>query len=125
MGFDTVAFAAVLPILPAYALGLLASCALDVLLQPRPAAPWRRPLAALGVHAGVWTLAFALALALFRRPVFSGVSVLVLQCVFVIVNNAKFRSLREPFVFPDFEPPRLSRRRFGLSQPAYLSALAS
>jgi len=88
--------------LPAHLAGLAASWALEALLQPRPNAPWRRPAAALGVHAGIWTLIFALALALFRRPIFAAVNALALQYVFVIVNNAKYRSLREPFVYPDF-----------------------
>jgi len=89
-------------VLPTYGIGLTASWALEALLQPRPNAPWRRPIAALGVHAGVWTLIFALALALFRRPIFAAANALALQYVFVIVNNAKYRSLREPFVYPDF-----------------------
>src|SRR5690606_11343782 len=43
-----------------------------------------------------------LALALLRRPYFAAANVLALQCVLVIVSNAKYRSLREPFVYPDF-----------------------
>jgi len=93
--------------LPAYLTGLMASWALEALaLRPRPAAPWRRPLAALGVHVGVhtgvWTLIFAVALALFQRPWFAAANALALQVVLVIVNNAKYRSLGEPFVYPDF-----------------------
>src|SRR5690606_16116693 len=88
--------------LPAYLVGLLASWALETLLQPRPHAPWRRAASALGVHIGVWTLAFAQEIALFRRPYVAAANVLALQAVFVIVNNAKFHSLREPFVYPDF-----------------------
>jgi len=92
----------IVSVLPAYCVGLIASWALEALLRPRPAAPWRRPISALGVHAGIWTMALALGLTLFQRPMFAAVSALALQSVFVIVNNAKYQSLREPFVYPDF-----------------------
>jgi len=80
----------------------MASWGLEALLRPCPVVPWRRPLSALCVHAGTWTLTFALALALFRRPIFAAASALALQYVLVIVNDAKYRSLGEPFVYPDF-----------------------
>ncbi|OZI64236.1 LTA synthase family protein [Bordetella genomosp. 1] len=86
-----------------WAIGLVASFALEQVLQPRPRAPWRRPLSSLWVHVGVWTVAFGLELALFRRPAFAAANVFVIQGVLVAVNNAKFRSLREPFVTADFE----------------------
>jgi len=95
-------FELVWSVLPVYLPGLIASWALETLLRPRPAAPWHRPLAALGVHAGIWTMALALGLTLFQRPIFATVSALALQYVFVMVNNAKYQSLREPFVYPDF-----------------------
>jgi len=82
--------------------GLLASWLLETGLQPRPVAPWRRPGAALGVHAGVWAVTFALALALLGRPYLAAANALALLAVLVIVNNAKFQSLREPFVYADF-----------------------
>ena len=91
------------------------------MLTPRPATPWRRPLAAIGVHVGVWTLAFALELALFQRPYFGVANVLAIQLLIVLVSNAKYRALREPFVYPDFEyftdaikHPRLYLPFFGL-----------
>ncbi|PQZ65018.1 capsular biosynthesis protein [Achromobacter sp. MYb9] len=77
--------------------------ALECLLIPRPVAPWRRPLAATAVHLGVWTLAFAFELLLFRRPYFAVANVLAIQLLVVLVSNAKYQALREPFVFPDFE----------------------
>jgi len=89
-------------VLPIYGIGLVVSWALEGLLQPRPVAPWRRPVATLGVHVGLWTLVFALALALFRRPIFAAANVLALQYVLIMVNNAKVRSLGEPFTYPDF-----------------------
>jgi len=47
-------------------------------------------------------MALALGLTLFQRPIFATASALALQYVFVMVNNAKYQSLREPFVYPDF-----------------------
>lgn len=84
-------------------LGLAASWLIEALLQPRPRPPWRRPLAANLTHAGVWLLAFALEVALFKRPYFAVANVLAIELVLVVVSLAKYRSLQEPFVYPDFE----------------------
>lgn len=92
-----------IPLLPPYLIGLVLSFAVEALLTPRPVAPWRRPLAAVGVHVGVWTLAFALELMLFRRPYFAVANVLAIELLIVLVSNAKYQALREPFVYPDFE----------------------
>ncbi|MFF7397933.1 LTA synthase family protein [Achromobacter sp. NPDC008082] len=92
-----------IPLLPPYLIGLVLSFAVEALLTPRPVAPWRRPVAAVGVHVGVWTLAFALELMLFRRPYFAVANVLAIELLIVLVSNAKYQALREPFVYPDFE----------------------
>lgn len=112
-----------IPLLPPYLIGLALSWAIEAMLTPRPVAPWRRPAAANAVHVGVWTLAFALELALFRRPYFGVANVLAIQLLIVLVNNAKYRALREPFVYPDFEyfmdaikHPRLYLPFFGLAR---------
>lgn len=112
-----------IPLLPPYLIGLALSWAIEAMLTPRPVAPWRRPAAANGVHVGVWTLAFALELALFRRPYFGVANVLAIQLLLVLVSNAKYRALREPFVYPDFEyftdaikHPRLYLPFFGVAR---------
>ncbi|MCD0501742.1 LTA synthase family protein [Bordetella petrii] len=87
----------------AYLGGLLLSWVVEALLQPRPAAPWRRPPAAWAAHTGTWTLAFAFTLLLYQRPVFAAINALALELVIVVVSNAKYKSLREPFVYADFE----------------------
>ncbi|SPU49412.1 LTA synthase family protein [Bordetella trematum] len=92
-----------LPLLPAYLIGLLASWALEALLLPRPQAPWRRSAAANLTHVGVWTLAFALEMALFQRPYFAIANVLAIELLLVLVSRAKYEALQEPFVYPDFE----------------------
>lgn len=90
-------------LLPAVLLGLVASWMLEGLLQPRPVAVWRRPIAANLTHVAVWLLVFAAELVLFRRPFFAMVNVLAIELVLVLVSRAKYHSLQEPFVYPDFE----------------------
>ncbi|WPL82082.1 sulfatase-like hydrolase/transferase [Bordetella hinzii] len=92
-----------IPLLPPFFLGLLLSWVVECLLLPRPVAPWRRPWAANFTHLGVWLVAFALELALFRRPYFAVANVLAIQLVIVLVSRAKYQALQEPFVYPDFE----------------------
>ncbi|MEB3097122.1 LTA synthase family protein [Achromobacter sp. D10] len=112
-----------IPLLPPYLIGLVLSFLVEAILTPRPVAPWRRPLAAVGVHIGVWTLAFALELMLFRRPYFAVANVLAIELVIVLVSNAKYQALREPFVYQDFEyftdaikHPRLYLPFFGVGR---------
>jgi len=112
-----------IPLLPPYLLGLALSWAMEALLTPRPVAVWRRPAAAIATHVGVWTLAFALELALFRRPYFGAANVLAIEMVIVLVSMVKYQSLREPFVYPDFEyftdairHPRLYLPFFGVTR---------
>ncbi|CUI66348.1 LTA synthase family protein [Achromobacter kerstersii] len=112
-----------IPLLPPYLIGLVLSFAIEALLTPRPVAPWRRPLAAVGVHVGVWTLAFALELMLFRRPYFAVANVLAIELLIILVSNTKYQALKEPFVYSDFEyffdavkHPRLYLPFFGIGR---------
>lgn len=94
-------------VLTALALPLCAGIGLSFLLeqgmQPRPRAFWRRPGAAFVIHVALWLLVFSVELAVFRRPWFAMANVLALQLFVVLVSNAKFHSLREPFIYQDFE----------------------
>jgi len=83
--------------------GLVLSLALECAVQPRPLPLWRRPLATTAIHAALWLLLFCFELAVFHRPWFAMAIVLAFQLFVVLVNNAKFHSLREPFIFQDFE----------------------
>jgi len=101
--------------------GLMASLVLETLLRPRPRPPWRRPGRANLIHAGLWSLGFAFELALFRRPWLAAAVVLSFVLLLVLVNDAKYQALREPFLFQDFEyfrdalhHPRLYIPFFGL-----------
>ena len=85
------------------AVSMLGSFLLEHLLQPRPHRFWSRPLSALTLHKGIVAILFVLELVLFRRPWFAAANVLALLLFLILVNNAKFHSLREPFICQDFE----------------------
>lgn len=87
----------------ACALGVALSFLLERLLQPGTQPLWQRPLAATLIHVGLWLLVFSFELAVFQRPWFAAMVVSSFMLLLVLVNNAKFHSLREPFVFQDFE----------------------
>lgn len=86
----------------AYAIGLVLSLAIERLLQPAPAFATRSKSAWL-LHFGFWTLLFAFEFALFCRPFFASALALCTWFFLVLVNNAKWRALKEPFVASDFE----------------------
>lgn len=110
--------------------GLGLSFLIERLIRPGVSSPWQRPLAAHTLHCGLWLLAFAFELALFRRPWFAATVVLIMLVILVLANNAKVHTLREPFIFQDFEyfldtlrHPRLYLPYFGLGK-ALLATIA-
>ena len=110
--------------------GLVLSLLIERLLQPGIQPLRQRRLAALVLHGGLYLLVFALELALFRRPWFAAIMVLTLLMVLVLVNNAKYQTLREPFIFQDFEyfvdtlrHPRLYLPFFGLGKALLATAV--
>lgn len=85
----------------------------------------RRPLRSWPVHVALLSLAFCAELLVFRRPWFACSQMLVLQGVVLAVSAVKMKSMREPFVFQDFEyfidmlrHPRLYLPFFGLTKLA-------
>lgn len=81
---------------------LTLSFALEQLLNPRPVWPWQRPVAAVILHKGLCLLVFAPLLLLLQRPWFCCISILALQVLVVMISNAKYHSLQEPFIYQDF-----------------------
>lgn len=79
------------------------SLLLERLLRPATLPFWKRPLAALAIHFGFWLLACCFLLLLVRRPVFAASALLAGMLFVVLVSNAKYQALREPFIFQDFE----------------------
>lgn len=88
-----------LPVLLGAGLSLL----VEHLLQPRVQPYWRRPAAAVAIHLGIWLLLLTCLLLVFQRPVFVASALLAGMLFLVLVSNAKYHSLREPFIFQDFE----------------------
>jgi Sulfatase len=84
------------------AIGALAIIAVEQCLRPRPQL-FARPLSAWSVHVGLWLLAFAFELLLFHRPYFAVFNILAFVGLIVLVSNAKWASLGEPFIYQDFE----------------------
>ena len=88
-------------LLPALLGGAVISVFVERLLTPQPLL--RRPAATWLLHAGMWLMGFAFELCLFQRPWFAATFVLAFLLFVVLVSNAKFSVLREPFIFSDFE----------------------
>ncbi|MGE8323497.1 MAG: LTA synthase family protein [Pseudomonas sp.] len=113
-------------LLPVALIGLALTVGVERLLIPRPAL--RRPADCWLLHAGLWCVGLGLLYALTARPLFSGVNLLLLWLLIVLVSNAKYHSLREPFVCADFEYfsdavkfPRLYLPFFGFGKAALLA----
>lgn len=102
--------------------GAALSFFVERLLQPKPGFVGR-PLGAFAIHLGLWVLAFCFALVLCQRPYFAALLTLAALLLVVVVSNAKNHSMREPFVFQDFEyftdtlkHPRLYLPYFGIGR---------
>jgi len=83
--------------------GVTLSFFIESLLQPKVIPVWKRGFFAFSIHTGIFLLVFTVLFALLLRPWFSIVIVLAFILFVVQVNNAKFHSLREPFIYQDFE----------------------
>lgn len=92
---------AFLTVVAAALTGLGLSVAIERLMQPRP--PLARPWAAWALHGGLWLSAHAALTLVLGRPWFAAAAVSAFLLMLVLVNNAKFKALREPFVFQDYE----------------------
>ena len=99
----------------------------------RPGCPGvARPAASLAIHAGLFLLVLALVTAISRRPMFSLGLVIAGQFLVIQVSNAKYRALREPFIFSDFgifsqtiKHPRLYLPFLGLGRACLIALVAA
>lgn len=89
------------PVLAASLAGLILSVAIERLLTPRP--PLARQFAAWALHGGLWLTAHAILTFVLGRPWFAAAAVSAFILMLVLVNNAKVKALREPFVFQDYD----------------------
>lgn len=96
-------FPAVIALLAAAVGGAVFSLVIERFLDPPAVVFWRRPVAALAIHLGLWLLLFTCLLLVLQRPFFAACALLAGLLLVVLVSNAKYHSLREPFIFQDFE----------------------
>jgi len=108
--------------------GIFFSLALERLARPQCPGLWR-PWSSMTLHGGLLLFAWALVLLIVRRPAFALLLVLAGQLLVIQVNNAKYRALREPFLFSDFgifsqaiRHPRLYLPFLGLGRAALVAA---
>ncbi len=83
--------------------GIALSFVLERMLKPQPVPVWQRPRAAVIVHIALWVLIYAIEFLQFARPWIAMVLASTIYGVLIAVNNVKFRTLREPFLYQDFE----------------------
>ena len=88
-------------LLLAVLVGLSLSVAIERCLAPRPPG-WHRPKSSWCVHFGLWLLAFLSVLVIVQRPWFAMLLVTAFLLLIVVISNAKFKSLAEPFTVQDF-----------------------
>lgn len=88
-------------ILCAWMLGVALSLGMERLLTPPPAL--RRLPVAWCAHAALWSLAYMVLLVALGRPWCAMLFVSAILAVLVLVSNAKFKSMREPFLAQDYD----------------------
>lgn len=81
--------------------GVLLSMGIERFLLPKPSLI--RPRGAWGVHVGLWGTAYALLVLLMGRPWCAMAATSAMLVTLVLVNNAKQKNLREPFLFQDYD----------------------
>jgi hypothetical protein len=107
--------------------GIFLSLALEKFTRPYCPGLVRPPSSAI-LHFGLFLLAWAAIFLVVRRPVFALLLVLSGQLLIIQVNNAKYRALREPFLFSDFgifsqaiRHPRLYLPFFGIRRAVLIA----
>jgi hypothetical protein len=81
--------------------GIALSVPIENQLTPSPTI--RRPWNTWALHSGIWLLMHGALTLLLARPWYAAINVTVFLFIIVLVNNAKMKALREPFVVQDFE----------------------
>jgi len=84
-------------------IGIAFSFVLERLIKPQPVSFWQRPIGAVWVHIALWLLIYAVEFLQFGRPWIAMVLANTIYAVLIAVNNVKYRTLREPFLYQDFE----------------------
>lgn len=83
-------------------LGLGLSVGLECFLRPQPLL-LGRPIGAWCIHAALWCAVYAILVLLLGRVWCAMAAASAILLTLVLVSNAKIRSLREPFLFQDYD----------------------
>ncbi|RVU83379.1 LTA synthase family protein [Leucothrix sargassi] len=81
---------------------LVSSFVVEQFSKPKASSVFKRPLSALVISSFLVFCLFLLALLITQRPAFAACLSLLGITIVVVVNNTKFKTLREPLVFSDF-----------------------
>lgn len=81
--------------------GWLAIVAGEKLAEPTNRIAWRNGSSVL-IHLGIYTLIFFVLVGVTHRAYLSALFAITGILAVIIVNNAKYKALREPFIFTDF-----------------------
>lgn len=110
------------------------SILMELLLRPRP--NFTRPLFAWLFQFGLFAVLYASFVLILGRPVCAAGLALAVYLILILVNNAKYESLREPFLYHDYDYfldvirfprlflPFLGAKNFSLCALGFLAALA-
>ena len=108
-------------------LGLITSFLMEGWLQSRPLLLWQRGWACNTVHIGLYFFGLGVLLLLIQRVTVAVLLLFLVQLIIVAVSNTKEKTLREPFLYCDFEyfrdairHPRLYLPFFGYAKAAIL-----
>ncbi len=81
--------------------GFIVSFIIEYCLEPKIESVWRRPIRTVFIHVSLWLFFYVLIFLIVRRPWFAMIIELAVLLLIVQVSNAKYHSLREPFIFQD------------------------
>ncbi len=102
-------------------LGLALASVMERFIRPKP--NLQRPLAAWGIHIGLYFLIYGLLVLILARPYFSFALSMALILTLVLINNTKLRNLGESLTAQDYEfitdiimYPRLFLPYFGVKK---------
>ena len=90
-------------LLPPIIVGMLMTLLIEQIATPQPRPCWHRSLLANVLHLNGWLMVYCFELLLFQRPWFAASLATGFFTLLIVVNNVKFATLREPFIYQDFE----------------------
>ncbi|RAU19165.1 LTA synthase family protein [Nitrincola tibetensis] len=82
---------------------LLLAMLAETQIKPGIGPVWSRSLRLILAPLAIWSIAFFALLLILQRPLFALSLLAAAMLLLVLVNNVKWKSLREPFVHQDFE----------------------